>query len=49
MTLQDNSWAKGFLVDLPGSGAKSCDSAGRLQKVQANADLNTGSREQEQM
>jgi hypothetical protein len=45
MTLQGTSWVKGFLADLPGSGAESCDSAGQLRKVQANAEVNTGSRE----
>jgi hypothetical protein len=29
---------KGTLADLSGSGAESCDSAGRLQKVLANAE-----------
>jgi hypothetical protein len=30
MTLQDTSWVKGFLADLSGSGAESCNFAGRL-------------------
>jgi hypothetical protein len=41
VTFQGTPQAKDSLANLSGFGAKSCDSAGRLQKVRANA----GSRE----
>jgi hypothetical protein len=37
MAIQDASCTTGTLADLSGSGAESCDFAGRLQKVQVSA------------